>query len=121
MQQESKMFDKSTHIVAARHAQDVAKKFNEYQRLVDRFPEGVLSGDVLDECKAAFRDLMPCGHYRDPDGLIVRVDQVDCAHGRERARDFFVVYTTEGRSDESRLPVLFFIEMHKFAWHDLAS
>lgn len=120
MQQESKIFNTAPPNRDTRHIQEIERKCVEYRRIVERFPEAILEGSRLSECKAEFQQLLPRGRYQDPHGHLVRVETIDCAEGRERSQDFFVAYSADNAESAQRLPILFFLEMHKFVWVDAA-
>ena len=94
----------------------------EFKKLLDRYPT------CLDEAKrGAFlsdvRLLITKGTYRSADGVDqVDVTEIGLSDHSDRPVDVCVTYISKnGRLASGTLPIVFFLEMHRFIRLDLAS
>lgn len=93
----------------------------QYSMLVRRYPDR-LEGERRSAFEYDLRLLMTRGYYRDATGKDeVYVTDVALHPGHDRAIDAYVEYRTErGSLASGRLPVLFFLETHRFVRIDCA-
>lgn len=123
LQQEAKNFDIDERRHTQEHEQMVTlKRTAEFERIVSRFYEGDLSGERVQECIKAFKELVPIGRHVNPKKVSVVVTDI-CLHDvRPRARDCFVKYLDEeGRRQAKPIEQFYVRDEFRIVHRDAAS